>query len=51
MIQNWSFEIQHQLAPDLIFSLGYVGNHATHLNSNLQQLNAIDPSFSLWGLS
>ena len=45
MVQNWSFEIQHQLAPDLIFSLGYVGNHATHLNSNLQQLNAIDPKF------
>lgn len=45
MIQNWSLEIQHQLAPDLIFSLGYVGNHATHLNSNLQQLNAIDPKF------
>jgi Carboxypeptidase regulatory-like domain len=45
MVQNWSFEIQHQLAPDLILSVGYVGNHATHLNSNLQQLNAIDPKF------
>ncbi|HLZ10985.1 MAG TPA: TonB-dependent receptor [Candidatus Acidoferrum sp.] len=44
-IQNWSLEIQHQLAPDLILSVGYVGNHATHLNSNLQQLNAIDPKF------
>src|SRR5467141_3673414 len=50
MIQNWSFEIQHQLAPDLIFSLGYIGNHATHLNSNLQQLNAIDPKFLSLGL-
>ena len=45
MIQNWSFEIQHQLAPDLIFSVGYIGNHATRLNSNLQQLNAIDPKY------
>ncbi len=45
MVQNWSLEIQHQFAPDLIFSLGYIGNHATHLNSNLQQLNAIDPKF------
>jgi len=50
MVQNWSFEIQHQLAPDLIFSLGYVGNHATRLNSNLQQLNAIDPKFLPLGL-
>lgn len=45
MVQNWSFEIQHQLAPDLIFSVGYIGNHATRLNSNLQQLNAIDPKY------
>jgi len=50
MIQNWSLEIQHQLAPDLIFSVGYVGNHATRLNSNLQQLNAIDPKFLSLGL-
>src|SRR5262249_53758887 len=45
MVQNWSLEVQHQLAPDLILSVGYIGNHATHLNSNLQQLNAIDPKF------
>jgi len=45
MVQNWSLEVQHQLAPDLIFSVGYIGNHATHLNSNLDQLNAIDPKF------
>ena len=50
MVQNWSLEIQHQLASDLIFSVGYVGNHATHLNSNLQQLNAIDPKFLSLGL-
>jgi len=45
MVQNWSLEVQHQLATDLILSVGYVGNHATHLNSNLQQLNAIDPKY------
>jgi hypothetical protein len=50
MVQNWSLEIQHQLAPDLIFTLGYIGNHATRLNSNLQQLNAIDPKFLPLGL-
>ena len=45
MVQNWSVEIQHQLATDLIFSVGYIGNHATRLNSNLSQFNAIDPKF------
>ena len=45
MIQNWSFEVQHQLATDLILSVGYVGTHATRLRSNLAQINSIDPKF------
>lgn len=45
MIQNWSLEIQHQLAPDLILSVGYVGNHATRLHSNLLQTNSINPKY------
>src|SRR5262249_45733691 len=38
MIQNWQFEVQHELAADLIFSLGYVGQHGTRLRSNLAQV-------------
>jgi len=45
MVQNWSFEIQHQFAPDLIFSLGYIGNHATRLHANLLQFNSINPKY------
>jgi hypothetical protein len=45
MVQNWSFEVQHQLAPDLILSVGYVGTHATRLHSNLVQTNSINPQF------
>jgi hypothetical protein len=45
MVQNWSFEVQHQLATDLILSVGYVGTHATRLRSNLAQINSIDPKF------
>jgi hypothetical protein len=45
MVQNWSFEIQHQLATDLILSVGYVGTHATRLHSNLLQTNSIDPKY------
>jgi len=45
MVQNWSFEVQHQLATDLILSVGYVGTHATRLHSNLLQINSIDPKF------
>jgi len=45
MVQNWSLEIQHQLAPDLILSVGYVGLHSTRLHSNLAQVNTINPQF------
>src|SRR5258708_14892758 len=45
MVQNWSLEVQHQLARDLILSVGYVGTHATRLHSNLVQTNSIDPKF------
>ena len=45
MVQNWSFEVQHQLATDLILSVGYVGTHGTRLRSNLAQINSIDPKF------
>jgi Carboxypeptidase regulatory-like domain len=45
MVQNWSLEVQHQLAPDLILSVGYIGTHSTRLHSNLAQVNSLSPSF------
>jgi hypothetical protein len=45
MVQNWSFEVQHQLATDLILSVGYVGTHGTRLHSNLVQTNSINPKY------
>ncbi len=33
MVQSWSFQVQQQLATDLIVSLGYVGNKAQNLRS------------------
>ncbi|HEY1575702.1 MAG TPA: carboxypeptidase regulatory-like domain-containing protein [Terracidiphilus sp.] len=49
MVQNWDIEIQHQLAQDLILSVGYVGQHATRLNSGLAQLNTINPKYNALG--
>ena len=45
MIQNWSLEVQHQLLPDLILSVGYVGTRATRLFSSLAQINSVQPNF------
>ncbi len=49
MVQNWSLEIQRQLAPDLILSVGYVGTHATRLRSSLALVNNLNPQFFSMG--
>src|ERR1700733_5873175 len=49
MVQNWDFEIQHQIARDLILSIGYVGQHATRLLSDLAQTNTPNPVYNSLG--
>lgn len=49
MVQNWDLEIQHQLASDLIFSIGYIGQHGTRLRSNLAQVNTPNPIYNSLG--
>src|SRR5207248_2585735 len=49
MIQNWSLEIQHQITNDLIFTVGYVGQHATRLLSNVAQINSPNPKYNNLG--
>jgi hypothetical protein len=51
MTQNWSLEVQKQLAPDLILSLGYVGVKGSHLHTNIAQVNALNPQFYSLGNS
>jgi hypothetical protein len=38
-LYNWNLQIEHQLAEDLLMTIGYVGNHATNLSSNLLNPN------------
>jgi hypothetical protein len=49
MVQNWSFEVQQEIARDLILNVGYVGQHATHLRSTLAQVNNLNPQFFAFG--
>jgi hypothetical protein len=47
-VYNWNLEVQHQLANDLLLTIGYIGNHATDLESNLLNPNNMPMSdFSL----
>ncbi|MGA8442827.1 MAG: carboxypeptidase regulatory-like domain-containing protein [Candidatus Sulfotelmatobacter sp.] len=49
MVQNWDLEFQHEIAQDLILSIGYVGQHATRLRSNLAQINTMNPKYNYLG--
>jgi hypothetical protein len=49
MVQNWDLEIQRQLTTDLIFSIGYIGQHGTRLRSNLAQINTPNPVYNSLG--
>ena len=45
MTSNWSLQLQDELAQDLIFTLGYIGQTAQNLRSgDLTNFNNIDPS-------
>jgi hypothetical protein len=44
MVSSWNLETQVQLQPDLFFSLGYIGNHATRLHGLLNYPNDIPQS-------
>ncbi|MGB8010615.1 MAG: carboxypeptidase regulatory-like domain-containing protein [Terriglobales bacterium] len=41
MVESWNLETQVQVRPNLYFSLGYIGNHATRLHGLLQYPNDI----------
>ncbi len=45
MIQNYSIEVQRELASDLILTVGYVGTNGHHLRSSVQRLDTLEPRF------
>ncbi len=49
MIQNWSAEVQHEIATDLILDIAYVGQHSTHLRSNFDAVNSLNPKYFALG--
>ncbi len=44
-VYNWGFQVQQELATDLILTLGYIGTTGTHLHSDLLQINDLNPKY------
>jgi Carboxypeptidase regulatory-like domain len=49
MVQNWVLETQTQLAPDMILTLGYLGERGTRLRSLVWWYNEINPAYFALG--
>ena len=49
MVQNWLLETQTQLAPDMILTLGYLGERGTRLRSLVTWDNEINPAYFALG--
>ena len=41
MVNQWNLQVQQELAKDLIFTIGYIGQSASHLRSGVENINNI----------
>lgn len=49
-VNQWSLQVQQEVAKDLIVTLGYIGSSGAHLKSQAENLNNIASSASNFGL-
>jgi hypothetical protein len=44
-VQVWSLDVQQQIGPRFVATLGYIGEHGTRLRSNLLYMNSLNPQY------
>lgn len=49
MVENWALEAQYEINPHTTFTLGYLGNHATHLHAMLDFFNDMPDKYMALG--
>jgi hypothetical protein len=49
MVSNWALETQYEIKPGWIATLGYVGNHATHMHAMLNFFNDMPDKYMYLG--
>jgi hypothetical protein len=45
-VQSWSLDVQHQLTPKTLFTVGYFGSRGTHL-TGLVDINNLPPGYAI----
>jgi hypothetical protein len=45
-VQSWSLDVQHQLTPKTLFTVGYFGSKGTHL-TGLVDINNLPPGYAI----
>jgi len=48
-VYYWNADVQHRLPGNFLLDVGYVGNHATHISSNLENLDQLNPKYLSMG--
>ncbi len=48
-VQNWNLNVQHQFGKNLLLDVAYVGNHGTHMPSNVTVPDQVNPSWLYLG--
>jgi hypothetical protein len=49
MVSNWALETQYEVKPGWITTLGYIGNHATHMHAMLNYFNDMPDKYMALG--
>lgn len=44
-VWQWNFDVQQQIARDLVFDIAYAGSKGTHLAYRNREINALDPKY------
>jgi hypothetical protein len=47
--QQWNLTVERQIGKDFVVGASYVGNKGTHLPSNLNKVNVLNPSYMAMG--
>ncbi|HKV40472.1 MAG TPA: TonB-dependent receptor, partial [Blastocatellia bacterium] len=49
-VMSWNLNLQHEITPSTMITVGYVGNHGVHMLNREDDVNVVVPAFTPEGL-